>query len=117
MTFLIYIREKKLIHWNISLKEKNVLNVVDKNCEIINGIETYVVNGHTTGQQLIKISEILKRKSRFFLIIYENIFRTAWNIFFCDPHNVIRALGGYFLMIVLSEEHFALSLRLFEAAP
>ena len=40
----------------ISLKEKNVLNVVDKNCEIINGIETYVVNGHTTGQQLIKIS-------------------------------------------------------------
>ena len=40
----------------MSLKENNVLNVVNENCEIINGIETYVVNGHTAGQQLIKVS-------------------------------------------------------------
>tara|TARA_Y100000590_G_scaffold431081_1_gene545448 strand:+ start:501 stop:1358 length:858 start_codon:yes stop_codon:yes gene_type:complete len=41
----------------ILLKEKGLLNLVDDNTEIINGISNYMVDGHTTGQQLIKISD------------------------------------------------------------
>lgn len=39
----------------MALEEYNVLNIIPENSDIIDGIETYVVNGHTTGQQLIKI--------------------------------------------------------------
>ena len=39
------------------LHEKGVLNIVPDNSEIIEGINTYIVNGHTHGQQLIKIDD------------------------------------------------------------
>ena len=39
----------------LPLLENNVLNIIPENSEIIEGISTYVVNGHTHGQQLIKI--------------------------------------------------------------
>ena len=41
----------------LPLLDNKVLNFVDDNTEIIDGISTYVVNGHTYGQQLIKISD------------------------------------------------------------
>ena len=41
----------------IPLKEAGVLNIIPENSNIINGIDTYIVNGHTTGQQLIKVSD------------------------------------------------------------
>ena len=41
----------------IPLYESGVLRIVEENTNIIDGIDTYVVNGHTTGQQLIKISD------------------------------------------------------------
>ena len=39
------------------LKKEGVLEIIPSNSEIINGVSTYVVNGHTYGQQLIKISD------------------------------------------------------------
>ena len=41
----------------IPLFDNKVLNFVDNNAEIIDGISSYVVNGHTYGQQLIKVSD------------------------------------------------------------
>jgi len=40
----------------VPLLENNVLNIIPDNSEIIDGISTYVVNGHTHGQQLIKVN-------------------------------------------------------------
>ncbi len=37
------------------LKEQGFLNLVSENTKILDGVETYTVNGHTRGQQLIKI--------------------------------------------------------------
>ncbi len=39
----------------LSLKEFDVLNILPLNTKILDGIDTYVVNGHTYGQQLIRI--------------------------------------------------------------
>jgi len=39
----------------IALCDSEVLNLVPENSTILDGIDTYVVNGHTTGQQLVKI--------------------------------------------------------------
>jgi len=39
------------------LKQEGLLNLVDDNTMIINGISNYMVDGHTTGQQLIKVSD------------------------------------------------------------
>ena len=39
------------------LMKKKVLNVIPENTNILDGIGTYVVNGHTYGQQLIKIHD------------------------------------------------------------
>ena len=41
----------------ICLKEKGVLKIISENTTIMDGIETYVVNGHTHGQQLVKVSD------------------------------------------------------------
>ena len=41
----------------IPLKDKNVLKIISDNTEILDGISTYIVNGHTYGQQLVKISD------------------------------------------------------------
>ena len=41
----------------IPLKDAGVLYIIPENSNIIKGIDTYVVHGHTTGQQLIKISD------------------------------------------------------------
>jgi len=38
-----------------SLEQFGVLNIIPENYEILPGISTYVVNGHTQGQQLIKV--------------------------------------------------------------
>ena len=38
------------------LFDSGVLNIIDENSSIIPGVSTYVVNGHTYGQQLIKVS-------------------------------------------------------------
>ena len=38
------------------LKDYNVLNILPDNVEILPGINTYVVSGHTSGQQLVVIS-------------------------------------------------------------
>jgi len=37
------------------LKDSGVLNLIADNSEIFPGISSYIVNGHTTGQQLIKV--------------------------------------------------------------
>ena len=37
------------------LLENNILELLDDNTDVIDGISTYSVNGHTTGQQLIKV--------------------------------------------------------------
>ena len=37
------------------LKAAGVLNLIVENSEILSGISSYIVNGHTTGQQLIKV--------------------------------------------------------------
>ena len=37
------------------LNKGGILEIIPSNSEIINGVSTYVVNGHTYGQQLIKI--------------------------------------------------------------
>lgn len=37
------------------LEDRGLLKLVSDNSEILDGISTYTVNGHTTGQQLIKI--------------------------------------------------------------
>ena len=47
-----YLKENYMV-----LFDNNVLNIVSENSEIIKGISTYVVNGHTYGQQLIKVSD------------------------------------------------------------
>ena len=47
-----YLKENYLL-----LKEKGLLNLVDDNSAIINGISNYIVDGHTIGQQLIKVSD------------------------------------------------------------
>jgi glyoxylase-like metal-dependent hydrolase (beta-lactamase superfamily II) len=39
----------------LPLKGAGVLNLIDDNSEILPGISSYTVNGHTTGQQLIKV--------------------------------------------------------------
>jgi len=39
----------------LSLKDSGLLNIIAENETILDGISTYVVNGHTEGQQLIKI--------------------------------------------------------------
>jgi glyoxylase-like metal-dependent hydrolase (beta-lactamase superfamily II) len=39
----------------LPLKDAGVLNLIDENSEILPGISSYIVNGHTTGQQLIKV--------------------------------------------------------------
>ena len=39
------------------LEDKGLLELFDDNCEILDGISGYAVDGHTTGQQLIKISD------------------------------------------------------------
>jgi len=41
----------------IPLKDAGVLKIVSENSEILKGISTYEVNGHTSGQQLIKVSD------------------------------------------------------------
>jgi len=48
-----YLKENYMV-----LSESNVLKIIPENSEIIKGISTYVVNGHTHGQQLIKISDM-----------------------------------------------------------
>jgi glyoxylase-like metal-dependent hydrolase (beta-lactamase superfamily II) len=40
----------------ICLKDKGVLEIIPDNVNIADGIDTYTVNGHTHGQQLVKIS-------------------------------------------------------------
>lgn len=47
-----YIKENYIL-----LKEYGQLELVPENSNIIDGIDTYTVNGHTYGQQLIKISD------------------------------------------------------------
>ena len=47
-----YLKENYLL-----LKEEGLLNLVDDNAMIIDGICNYMVDGHTTGQQLIKVSD------------------------------------------------------------
>ena len=39
----------------MSLMDENVLELVPNNCTILDDISTYLVNGHTYGQQLVKI--------------------------------------------------------------
>ena len=39
------------------LKEEGLLNLVDDNAMIMDGISNYMVDGHTIGQQLIKVSD------------------------------------------------------------
>ena len=39
------------------LKDEDLLELFDDNCEILDGISGYAVDGHTTGQQLIKVSD------------------------------------------------------------
>jgi len=39
----------------LSLKENGVLKIISENETILDGLSTYVVNGHTQGQQLIKV--------------------------------------------------------------
>ena len=39
------------------LDDEGLLELVSDNSEILNGVSTYTVDGHTTGQQLIKISD------------------------------------------------------------
>ena len=39
------------------LKKTGQLFLLDENVEILNGISTMIVNGHTDGQQLIKITD------------------------------------------------------------
>jgi len=41
----------------VPLKNAGVLRIIPENSEIIKGISTYVVNGHTYGQQLVKVSD------------------------------------------------------------
>ena len=41
----------------LCLKDEGVLELFNDNASILNGIDTYNVNGHTEGQQLIKISD------------------------------------------------------------
>jgi len=45
----------------ICLKEYDVLNILPDNTEILPGINTYVVSGHTLGQQLVIISSNSKK--------------------------------------------------------
>ena len=42
---------------NMQLELEKKLNKIPDNYKILDGIETYVVNGHTKGQQLVKISD------------------------------------------------------------
>ena len=46
-----YIKENYM-----ELKNTNQLYLIDDNYEILEGISTYIVNGHTHGQQLVKVS-------------------------------------------------------------
>ena len=47
-----YLKENYMV-----LFDKGLLEIVPENSEIIDGISTYIVNGHTYGQQLIKVSD------------------------------------------------------------
>ena len=48
-------RASYLKHNFLCLEECGVLEIIPDNTKILDGIETYVVNGHTHGQQLIKV--------------------------------------------------------------
>ena len=48
-------RASYLKHNFLCLEECGVLKIIADNTKILDGIETYVVNGHTHGQQLIKV--------------------------------------------------------------
>ena len=48
-------RASYLKHNFLCLEECGVLKIIPDNTKILDGIETYVVNGHTHGQQLIKV--------------------------------------------------------------
>ena len=41
----------------VGLLDAGVLNIIPENTEILPGLNTYVVNGHTYGQQLVKVSD------------------------------------------------------------
>ena len=41
----------------MKLYELGLLKIIPENSEILSGISTYVVNGHTYGQQLVKIHD------------------------------------------------------------
>jgi glyoxylase-like metal-dependent hydrolase (beta-lactamase superfamily II) len=51
-------RASYLLENCIPIKEHSQLVLVEDNCEIMDGIDSISVYGHTTGQQLIKISTI-----------------------------------------------------------
>jgi len=62
----------------IPLKDAGVLYIIPENSNIIKGIDTYVVHGHTTGQQLIKVSD---KKTMIFcsdLIPLESHLKLPW---------------------------------------
>jgi glyoxylase-like metal-dependent hydrolase (beta-lactamase superfamily II) len=48
-------RASYLKHNFICLNDSGVLKIIPDNTQILDGIETYVVNGHTHGQQLVKV--------------------------------------------------------------
>ena len=50
-------RASYLLENYIPLMEKGVVELVDDDSEIIDGISNYMVDGHTIGQQLIKVSD------------------------------------------------------------
>ena len=47
-----YLKENFMI-----LHEKGILEIIPENSTILDGISTYVVNGHTHGQQLVRVSD------------------------------------------------------------
>ena len=47
-----YLKENFMI-----LHEKGILEIIPENSTILDGISTYVVNGHTQGQQLVRVSD------------------------------------------------------------
>jgi len=47
-----YLKENFMV-----LYEKGILKIISEDSNIVNGISTYIVNGHTHGQQLVKVSD------------------------------------------------------------
>jgi len=47
-----YLKENFMV-----LHEKGILEIIPENSTILDGISTYVVNGHTHGQQLVRVSD------------------------------------------------------------